>query len=90
MLDRWHNDPEYRALISEMARERWRDNPEYRARITEAMRELWRNNPEFRALISKATRERWRKPEFRIQMIEVLKAARRKQLAGADSSNDRD
>ena len=54
------------------------------------MLERWRNDPEYRALVTETAQEQWQKPEFRVLMIEVLKAARRKQLAQANSSNDRD
>jgi len=63
------------------------------AENSERMLERWRNDPEFRALQREATREHWRKPEFRAQMIEVLKANNirlAKRSAPAGSSNDRD
>jgi hypothetical protein len=53
------------------------------------MLERWRNDPEYRALVTETAQEQWQKPEFRVLMIEVLKAARRKQLAQASSSNEK-
>jgi hypothetical protein len=40
MLERWRNDFEYRALMSEVTREHWSD-PKFRALMSEAMRERW-------------------------------------------------
>src|SRR5262245_20994234 len=44
MLEYWRNNPEHRALISEMTREGWRNNPEFRAlmgEILKAARKQW-------------------------------------------------
>jgi len=59
MLERWQH-PEFQALVREVNRE--------------AMLKRWRN-PEYQALISEMMRECWQKPEYRVPVIEAIKAA---------------